>query len=85
MNAETTPVKVPTIEVCHGPQCSDFGGRALSKELEACGLHVTAGDCRSQCPHAPTVLVENRMITKATAQKVQERVNLLQAEVQVKS
>jgi NADH:ubiquinone oxidoreductase subunit E len=62
-----------TIEVCHGPQCSDYGGRALSEELDALGQNSVAGDCRSQCPHAPVVFVDNRMIPKATAQKVIER------------
>ncbi|MDQ6992025.1 MAG: (2Fe-2S) ferredoxin domain-containing protein [Mariprofundus sp.] len=66
--------RAATIEVCHGPQCSDYGGRKLSEELAAMGLDAVAGDCRSQCPNAPVVFVENRMITKATASKVDERV-----------
>ncbi|MDX8405777.1 MAG: (2Fe-2S) ferredoxin domain-containing protein [Mariprofundus sp.] len=79
MSEEKTDATLPTIEVCHGPQCSDLGGRALATELEACGLHTIAGDCRSQCPNAPLVLVDNRMITHATAQLVQDRVKELQA------
>lgn len=66
---ETTPSKEPTIEVCHGPKCSDFGGRELSKELDALGIESSAGDCRSQCPHAPVVFINDRMVTKATVEK----------------
>ena len=79
MTTESASAKVPTIEVCHGPECSDCGGRALSEQLQALGLHTIAGDCRDQCPHAPLVLVDNRMITLATAQKVQDRVKDLPA------
>ena len=79
MTTESGFAKVPTIEVCHGPECSDCGGRALSEELQALGLHTIAGDCRDQCPNAPLVLVDNRMITHATTQKVQGRVKELQA------
>ena len=61
------------IEVCHGPKCSDFGSRELSQKLAACGIASEAGDCRSQCPNAPLVLVNKRMICKATLEKVQER------------
>jgi len=78
MSNESTVAAAPVIEVCHGPQCSDFGGRALSAELEACGLHVIAGDCRNQCPHAPAVLVDNSMISRATVQKVQDKIASLQ-------
>ena len=74
MSADFDPEKEPGIEVCFGPECSDCGGRELAQELEALGLKTFAGDCRSQCPNAPMVLVENRMITHATAQKVQDRV-----------
>ncbi len=78
MNSETAADTTAEIEVCHGPQCSDEGGRVLSRELEARGLKPCAGDCRSQCPNAPLVLVANRMITKATVEKVLARLNTLQ-------
>ena len=64
----------PIIEVCFGPQCSDAGGRELAKDLEASGLEICMGDCRNQCPHAPAVLVNNRLVTKATQEKVLEKV-----------
>ena len=66
----------PHIEVCHGPKCSDFGGRELSDELDAFDIQSFAGDCRSQCPHAPVVFVDDRLITKATVEKVIERAQI---------
>jgi len=79
MSRETT-IEEPLIEVCHGPQCSDLGGRTLSKELETIGLKNCVGDCRNQCPNAPLVYVNNRMVVKATPQRVQEKIKALQAE-----
>ncbi|RLL54325.1 (2Fe-2S) ferredoxin domain-containing protein [Mariprofundus sp. EBB-1] len=76
MNHSTTsPDQELTIEVCHGPQCSDIGGRALSEELEANGMKSIIGDCRGQCPNAPLVLVDNRMICNATVEKVRNRID----------
>jgi len=69
--------KEPVIEVCHGPECSDLGGRALSDKLQALGMATCAGDCRDQCPNAPLVLVNNRMLTHATLEKVLARIETL--------
>lgn len=79
---KTRYAKMPTIEVCHGPKCSDDGGRSLSLELEAIGLKSFAGDCRDQCPNSPMVLVDKRMITNATLQKIQTRLQDLQEQDQ---
>ena len=72
--------KETIIEVCHGPQCSDLGGRTLSEELKACGLSSVDGDCRNQCPNAPLVLVNNKMVTHATTTKVQAKIDTLKNE-----
>ncbi len=77
MSSESETTMMPTIEVCYGPECSDCGGRELADEIEALGLKTFAGDCRDQCPNAPLVLVDNRMITDATAQKILDRVRAL--------
>lgn len=74
MNNNKSNSGTATIEVCFGPQCSDRGGRELAEELQADGYRCVAGDCRNQCPHAPLVLVDGWMVTKATAEKVQKRV-----------
>ncbi len=79
MSTESETAKVPVIEVCFGPECSDCGGRALAGELQALGLQTIEGDCRDQCPNAPLVLVDNRMITDASVEKVQARISTLQA------
>jgi len=65
--------QAPRIEVCHGPKCSDFGGRVISEELHALGFTTFDGDCRSLCPHAPVALVNDRLITKATTGKIVEQ------------
>ena len=70
---QKTSKRTPHIEVCHGPKCSDFGSRELSKELNGLGIRSSAGDCRSQCPHAPVVFIDDRMVPKATVEKVMER------------
>lgn len=67
-------VAMPRIEVCHGPKCSDFGSRELSQALDALGIANCAGDCRSQCPHAPVVFIDDRMVTRASAEKVLDRI-----------
>lgn len=64
------------IEVCHGPKCSDFGSRELSKALDALGIESRAGDCRSQCPHAPVIFMDEKMVTKATVEKVADRMQM---------
>lgn len=66
-------IRAKKIEVCHGPECSDRGGRALSDALRAQGLDCVDGDCRSQCPNAPLVLIDKRMLTNATLAKVLQR------------
>lgn len=73
MTSKTTPAKEPSIEVCFGPQCSDFGSRELSEKLQALGIKSCVGNCRSQCPNAPLVLVNHRAIIHATVEKIQDR------------
>ena len=73
--------KLPEIEVCFGPECSDKGSRELAKELE--GLLSTKcimGDCRSQCANAPLVLVAKQGVVTATVDKVLAKINMVQAE-----
>jgi NADH:ubiquinone oxidoreductase subunit E len=72
--------KLPTIEVCFGPECSDKGSRELAKELE--GLLGTKkcimGDCRSQCANAPLVLVDKQGVVTATVDKVLAKIKQVQ-------
>jgi len=70
MSSETQIKQTANIEICFGPQCSDDGGRALADKLKELGMISSMGDCRSQCPNAPMVLVNNKMICNATVDKV---------------
>lgn len=70
MSSETQVKPPANIEVCFGPQCSDDGGRELASKLKDLGMISSMGDCRSQCPNAPMVLVNNKMICNATIEKV---------------
>lgn len=70
------------IEICFGPECSDCGGRQLAEDLKKRGLGIIMGDCRSQCPNAPLVLVNRRMIVNATVDKVLTRIEEISAENQ---
>ncbi|OIO70682.1 MAG: hypothetical protein COW19_10885 [Zetaproteobacteria bacterium CG12_big_fil_rev_8_21_14_0_65_55_1124] len=79
MTTDSESAKEPSIEVCFGPECSDCGGRELAQELQALGMKTFEGDCRDQCPNAPLVLVDNRMITDASLEKVQARITALRA------
>jgi len=42
-------------------------------------LKSRMGDCRNQCPNAPLVLVNKRMIDHATVEAVVTRVQSIQA------
>jgi len=68
------------IEVCYGPECSDYGSRELAAELKAMGLTTIMGDCRSQCPNAPLVLVAKQGIVDATVEKVLAKIEQVQQE-----
>jgi len=77
MTTESTSTQQPVIEVCYGPECSDHGGRELAEKIQALGLKTIMGDCRNQCPHAPMTLVDKRMISDATVEKVVARVHTI--------
>ncbi len=80
MGMEDKSAQTAVIEVCYGPECSDCDGRELAEELKLLGLNVVVGDCRDQCPNAPLVYVDNRMVVYATPERVDDKVQALQAE-----
>jgi len=51
----------------------------MGEQLKTLGYTVVDGDCRDQCPNAPMVLVDNRMITDASMEKILNRIESLQA------
>ena len=73
--------KIPQIEVCFGPECSDKGSRELAKALEErLGIKCLMGDCRSQCANAPLVLVAKQGVVTATVDKVLAKIKKVQEE-----
>ncbi len=80
MNMESGENAETTLEVCFGPECSDCDGRELFEELKLQGLNVVIGDCKDQCPNAPLVYVNNRMVVYATPDRVQDKIRALQLE-----
>jgi len=69
----------PEIEICFGPECGERGGYKLAKDLEAAGITTVIGDCRNQCPNACLAYVNNKMVVKATVERVQAKIKELQA------
>lgn len=58
------------IEICHGPRCTDYGGKILLAELQSLGVDARTGDCRSLCPYSPVVHVNEKFIPRATADEI---------------
>jgi len=60
------------IEICHGQNCRDYGGKALAAELDNMTIAYAVIPCRSLCPHAPVVFIDNRLRLKVTAAELEE-------------
>ncbi len=73
----TEETKETTIQVCHGPVCSDLGSPHLASAFEAKGVKVVVSGCRSQCGNAPCVQVDESIIYEATAEKIDARLEEL--------
>lgn len=72
-------MKEPLVEVCFGPECGDRGGYKLAEDLAAAGIETFVGDCRNQCPNACLVYVNNKMVVKASVERVQTKIKEFQA------
>jgi len=75
----TTNLEIPEVEICFGPECSDRGAHQLAKDLNAAGIETVIGDCRNQCPNACLAYVNNKMVVKATVERVQVKIKELQS------
>lgn len=75
----TTNLDTPEVEICLGPECGDRGAHQLAKGLNAAGIETVIGDCRNQCPNACLAYVNNKMVVKATVERVQTKIKELQA------
>jgi len=63
-------VKQRNIAVCHGPRCSDYGGRALAEQLMKQDMAFEILDCQSLCPHFPIVRIDGAVLHRASLEKV---------------
>lgn len=78
MSTETNMNEQLEIEICFGPECGERGGYKLAEELAAAGIETSIGDCRNQCPNACLAFVNNKMVVKATVERVQAKIKELQ-------
>ena len=79
MPVEEKAYKQPEVAICFGPECGDRGGHKLAEDLAAAGIDTVIGDCRNQCPNACLAFVNNKMVVKATVERVQAKIKELQA------
>jgi len=63
-------VEAGAVGVCHGPRCSDSGGRVLAETLEAHGVICEPLACQSLCTYAPTARVHGIAVLHATAERI---------------
>ncbi|MDQ6999963.1 MAG: (2Fe-2S) ferredoxin domain-containing protein [Mariprofundus sp.] len=62
--------KQVVVGVCHGPRCRDYGGLTLAEQLKYQGMAVEALDCQSLCTYSPIVRLHDRVIHRATDERV---------------
>ncbi|PCI45502.1 MAG: hypothetical protein COB41_01385 [Proteobacteria bacterium] len=79
MTTETNMNEQPEVEICFGPECGERGGYKLAEDLATAGIETSIGDCRNQCPNACLAFVNNKMVVKATVERVQAKIKELQA------
>jgi len=57
------------IGICHGPRCADYGGKALTAQLNAAGMETAALNCQSLCAYSPVACKAGRIIHRASIEK----------------
>ncbi len=58
------------VEVCFGSYCQAAGARCLAEELEHQGVRFETTGCRSLCPHAPVLVVDQRARLKVSVSDI---------------
>jgi len=58
------------IEVCHGPECREFGAVELQNELITKGYRLERDHCRGLCIYAPVAHIGDRCIPEATLERI---------------
>jgi len=58
------------ISICHGQNCRDVGGKALTDKLTALGMNFEIIPCQSLCSYAPTGKCDDIAVLHATIDKL---------------
>jgi len=58
------------ISICHGQNCRDVGGKALSEALHQQNIEHNMIPCQSLCTYAPTAKIGNVAILKANLDRL---------------
>jgi len=65
---KSMPIKA--ISVCHGQNCRDVGGKALSEALQQRGIEHAIIPCQALCTYAPTAKIGKVAILKANLEQL---------------
>ncbi|MDQ6982749.1 MAG: (2Fe-2S) ferredoxin domain-containing protein [Mariprofundus sp.] len=65
--------KSVAIGVCHGPRCMEYGGQALAEILRGQYIEVEALGCQSLCSYFPIVRLNERVIHRASMDRVMKQ------------
>ncbi|OIO66703.1 MAG: hypothetical protein CO186_06330 [Zetaproteobacteria bacterium CG_4_9_14_3_um_filter_49_83] len=65
-------MKNSCIGICHGQNCRDVGGEALTEQLHRMHIACVIIPCQSLCTYAPTAKVNEIAILHATLDKITE-------------
>ncbi|MDX8398419.1 MAG: (2Fe-2S) ferredoxin domain-containing protein [Mariprofundaceae bacterium] len=60
------------IQICHGQNCRDVGGQALTDKLQDLAQQVEIIPCQGLCSYAPTARVDNIAILNAKLDQLLE-------------
>ena len=58
------------VEICLGQNCAGYGAERLAQTMKEKALPFTVTECRSLCPHAPIVFIDDKAILKAKAEDI---------------
>jgi len=64
------------ISVCQGPECREWGGPELLRQLHQQGFPALAGHCQGLCHFAPIVHLNKHCIAEATMEKMAARLEI---------
>jgi len=73
------PPPAHRIRICHGPVCASCGGEELLADVvsESKDISVEPGHCFGRCDQAPVVGIDDRLLTHATAEQIEQEIAVL--------